>query len=40
MKTTTKSHCKPPCDSGAGGSIDSRTAGRYTVNRTACLDYL
>ncbi|CAM9310217.1 unnamed protein product [Ectocarpus sp. 13 AM-2016] len=26
--------------SGAGGSIDSRTAGRYTMNRTACLDYL
>ncbi|CAB1112540.1 unnamed protein product [Ectocarpus sp. CCAP 1310/34] len=26
--------------SGAGDSIDSRTAGRYTMNRTACLDYL
>ena len=31
-------------NSGSGGagssSIDSRTAGRYTVGRTRCLDYL
>eukprot|EP00903_Cladosiphon_okamuranus_P009934 g9430.t1 len=25
---------------GGGSSIDSRTAGRYTMNRTRCLDYL